>query len=108
MPFFQQYPRRGPDPQDFGTYQSRRQRPYFYANQARPERSNFFSNQGRQPPNYYPNQSWPQPYQINPYEPTPPFGGLSDNLNTLMGHAGTITNGVNLMRQIGSFISLLR
>lgn len=35
-------------------------------------------------------------------------GGLPNHLNTLMGHVGTITNGVNMMRQIGSIMSIFR
>ena len=51
-----------------------------------------------------------QPF-IDPYErQQQPFGrpSLMDGLNTLMGHAGTVTNGVNMMRQIGSILGFLR
>lgn len=53
-----------------------------------------FRRQG-QPPFFYTNQQ-------------PPYGGLPNHLNTIMGHVGTITNGVNMMRQLGSFMSLFR
>ncbi len=59
-----------------------------------------------QNPNYGP---WQQPF--NPYEQTPGpgyGGGLSDNLNTIMGHVGTVTNGINAMQQVGSLMNLFR
>ncbi|WP_230875113.1 hypothetical protein [Lysinibacillus cavernae] len=36
------------------------------------------------------------------------LGNLPDHLNTIMGHAGTITNGVNMLRQMGALLSLFR
>lgn len=36
------------------------------------------------------------------------LGNLPNHLNTLMGHAGTIKNGYNMMRQLGSFMGLFR
>ncbi|MEX3622745.1 hypothetical protein [Viridibacillus arvi] len=36
------------------------------------------------------------------------LGNLPNHLNTIMGHAGTIRNGYNMMRQLGSFMSLFR
>ncbi|MGE7090497.1 hypothetical protein ACQKII_03370 [Lysinibacillus sp. NPDC048646] len=55
--------------------------------------------QGRQvQPFFYPNQ---QPLVSR-------FGTLPDNLNAIMGHAGKITSGVNMLRQMGSLLSLFR
>ena len=52
---------------------------------------------GSQPyPNYYPNQQPGAPY------------GMPNTLNTLMGHVGNITNGVNMIRQLGSFLGFFR
>lgn len=51
-----------------------------------------------------------QGQQFNPYFQGPGSRnrGLSDNLNTMMGHMGTITNGINMMRQVGVIMSLFR
>lgn len=50
-----------------------------------------------------------QPFSYPNYQPQASrFGRLSDNLNTIMGHAGSITNGVNMLRQVGAFLSMLR
>lgn len=48
-----------------------------------------------------------QPF-INPYEQPPIYGSFPDDLNTVMDHMGTITNGINMMRQIGGIMSLFR
>ena len=50
-------------------------------------------------PNYPPYQQFQGP-RIG--------GRLPDHLNTIMGHAGTITNGVNMLRQMGALLSLFR
>ena len=47
------------------------------------------------------------------YNPNQPFGaprsrGLGGQLNTLMGHMGTVTNGVNMLRQLGSIMTMFR
>ena len=128
MPFFQPNPRRSPFPeryrQDFGPpnqgrreqpffnpNQGRRERPFYYQNQGRQEQPYYYQNQGRQEqPYYYQNQGrqeQPYYYPDQQYQ-APGFGGLTNNLNTLMGHAGTITNGVNMFRQLGSIMSLFR
>ena len=75
-----------------------------------PPRNNPFSR--RQDYSSYPYPMDPrqgQP-QFNPYQqmPEPRQGGLSNNLNTMMGHVGTITNGINAMRQLGSIFSIFR
>ena len=36
------------------------------------------------------------------------FDGLSDNLNKMAGHMGTVTNGINMMRQVSAMIKLFR
>ncbi len=36
------------------------------------------------------------------------FGNLPNHINTLMGHAGTINNGLNMMRQFSSLMGLFR
>lgn len=54
---------------------------------------NQFGQQG--PAAYYPNQQ---------------FGarGLTGNLSNLMGHVDTVKNGVNMLRQFGSLMTLFR
>lgn len=52
----------------------------------------------QQQPFYYPTQQ----------HPTARFGRLPDNLNTIIGHAGRISYGVNMIRQVGSLLSLFR
>lgn len=47
---------------------------------------------------YYPPQQ-PQAFR---------YGSLPNNLNTMMGHAGRIMYGVNMVRQVGSLLSLFR
>ncbi|AWE07964.1 hypothetical protein DCE79_11440 [Lysinibacillus sp. 2017] len=98
MPFYPPAGRRGPYPiqrQRFG-----------------PPPPNAFSR-----PNngafYNGNQFDPRQDQqmFNPYQQQPQpsrFGMVSDNLNTMMGHMGTITNGINMMRQVGGIMSLFR
>ena len=56
-----------------------------------------FNSNNRQPPN--------NPYQQRPIRRRPP---IQDTLNTLMSHAGTINNGVNILRQMGSLIASLK
>lgn len=134
MPFFPTEPRRGPMPpvyrQQFGPpnqmrpmYNRPQQRPGFF--QPYPQRQPM-SNLNRQPFGFSgPNQQQPffDPYarqqrdfnqqgsfqQQQPQQQQPSrFGRLPDTINTLMGHAGTITNGVNVMRQFGSLLGLFR
>ena len=77
-----------------------------YASQQQP-----FSNpyDRQQQPLIDPYDRQQQPF-FNPYDRQQPSGrpSLMDGLNTLMGHAGTVTNGVNTMRQIGSLLGFLR
>ena len=51
-----------------------------------------------------------QGQQFNPYlqGQQSRFDGLSDNLNKMAGHMGTITNGINMMRQVSAMIKLFR
>lgn len=59
------------------------------------------------PGNPYNYGPWQQ--QVNPYQQMQnPGNGRPNNMNTLMGHMGTITNGINMMRQFGSILSLFR
>ncbi|MED4403362.1 hypothetical protein [Metabacillus fastidiosus] len=44
----------------------------------------------------------------NQQAPASKIQGLSGNLNKMMGHVGKVTNGVNMIRQIGSIISLFK
>lgn len=103
MPFYPPSNRRNP-------FQMTRQ-PYGYPapNRFRGQ-NNFYPspNQFRGQNQYTapPNQFESTPY-FNPYE-QPPYGRAPTNLNTMMGHVGTITNGINMMRQIGGLMSLFR
>lgn len=67
------------------------------------------------PPTY--NQGFGPPYQgmqQQPFyfptqqAPASRFGRLPSHLNTIMGHAGRISYGVNMLRQMGSLISFFR
>lgn len=72
--------------------------------------NNFYppSNQFRGPNNFYPpqNQFESRPY-FNPNE-QPPYGRTPTDLNAMMGHVGTITNGINMMRQLGGALGFFR
>ena len=117
MRFYPQDPRRGPASplyrQRFGPpNQMRRQAdPYYYPNQfRRPENPNFYGEQFRR--QYYPpNPNTGQDSPSNNPSAQPRFSRLArlpDQFNTLMGHAGTIQNGLNTMRQIGSLLGMFR
>ncbi|WP_332649083.1 hypothetical protein [Lysinibacillus sp. 54212] len=76
--------------------------PLYYPNQYEGSMNPYyFSNQ------FYGNQM--QPY-YNPYQQAQlsRFGRLPDTFNTIMGHAGTITSGINMVRQIGAIMSMFR
>ena len=117
MRFYPPDSRRGPAPpfyrQQFGpSSRMRRQGDYYYyPNQfRRPDHANFYAEQFRRqyyPPTQYPRQDSPF---SNPYEQQRPsrFGRLPEHFNTLMGHAGTLQNGVNMMRQISSLLGMFR
>lgn len=50
-----------------------------------------------------------QPFFNHYQQPqTSRFGRLPQHLNTIMGHAGTITNGVGMLRQMGAFLNFFR
>ena len=100
---------------------SRRQgRPYYNTPPGQPQP--FYNNPpGQQQPFYNPGpyqqqQPFNGPYNQQPFnnqyfQQQPQgsnFGRLPDQLNRIMGHAGTITNGVNMMRQMGAIFSLFR
>ena len=71
-------------------------------------RNNAFAR--RQDYSFYPMYPTQEQQPFNPYqqEPGARNGSFSDNLNTMMGHVGTITNGLNAMRQVGSMFNLFR
>ena len=118
MRFYQPDYRRGPVPplyrQRFGppNQMTRQAEPYFYPNQfRRPGNPNFYAEQFRGQ-YYHPNQNTGQnlPFS-NTAEQQPRFSRLAklpDHFNTLMGHAGTVQNGINMMRQLGSFLGRFR
>lgn len=58
-------------------------------------------NQMRRPNNSFhnPNRQQSQGFR---------FERLPEHFNTIMGHAGTIKNGVNMIRQFGSILGLFR
>ncbi|WP_431026986.1 hypothetical protein [Lysinibacillus sp. LZ02] len=62
--------------------------PFFVPNQMRGQEQFFYS-----------------PYQQPQFSQ---FGRLPEHLNAIMGHAGTITNGVNMLRQMGALLSMFR
>ncbi|MER2029593.1 MAG: hypothetical protein ABS903_10520 [Solibacillus sp.] len=112
MPFFGQNSRAGmfpPNGQQFGPP------PQMGRQQMGMPRSNEFAR---------PREAFYPPYPVNPrqgqgqqqFNPFPQqqqqqgsrFSGLSDNLNTMMGHVGTLTNGINTMRQVGAMLNLFR
>lgn len=58
---------------------------------------------------FYPNHfNRQQQSFFNPYQQQDPFSRAPNHFNNIMGHVGTITNGVNMMRQVGSFLGLFR
>lgn len=109
MPFYRQNSRMGMFPpngqQQFGPP------PQMGRQQMGMPRSNEFNR---------PREVFYPPYPVNPrqgqqqFNPYPQqqqgsrFSGLSNNLNTMMGHVGTLTNGINTMRQVGAMLNLFR
>ncbi|WP_146223192.1 hypothetical protein [Ureibacillus chungkukjangi] len=69
-----------------------------------------------------PRQNFGPPFERrrpdNPYmnNQQPPYGfpqqgqrrGLPENLNMMMNHAGKLSDGINMVRQIGAFFNLFR
>ena len=117
MPFFRQNPRTGmfpPNGQQFGPppQMGRQQMGMPRANEFARPREAFYPpypvnpRQGQQQFNPYPQQ--PQAQQPQQQQQGSRFSGLSDNLNTMMGHVGTITNGINTMRQVGAMLNLFK
>ena len=111
MPFYGQNARAGmfaPNGQQFGPppQMGRQQMGMPRPNEFARPREAFYPpypvnpRQGQQQNNFYP----PQPQQQQGSR----FSGLSDNLNTMMGHVGTITNGINTMRQVGAMLNLFK
>ena len=107
MTFFSRQARMPMPRQQFGGPPPMARQPFGY-----PMQNAFPQSRDPYPP-FYPqspnsNGQWQQPY--NPYQQMPNQGnrGLSDNLNTIMGHVGTVTNGINAMRQVGSLLGMFR
>ena len=124
MRFYPPNPRMGPNQpayrQRFGpsNRMGRQDESFYYPNRFR-RRDDSYSypyQYSRQPqPYYYPPQDTGYDAQFgNPYEQQQQysqFGGggrLPGRLNSLMGHAGTLTNGYYMMRQIGSLLGMFR
>lgn len=119
---FSQEPRRGAFPsrgvygQNFGPQNDMRRpnSPYLYNQeppqgfQQQPQRYQQQSQGYQQPPQRYQQQS--QGYQQQPQKFQQQQGQrrFPENLNTMMNHAGKVSEGINLMRQIGSFFNLFR
>ena len=108
MTFFSRPPRMPMTQQPFqGGPPMQRQRVGFPMQNAFPPQRNFYPPFYPQNPNNF--GPWQQPF--TPYEQRQGLGsggGLSDNLNTIMGHVGTLTNGINAMQQVGSLMNLFR
>lgn len=112
MPLFSPVPRRSFPPgyrQGFGPpYQGQQFGPPYQGQPFGPP------NQGQQfgPPNQ--GQPFGQPFDNRWNQPSsnnssPGFlGRLPNHINTLAGHATTLQNGYNMMRQLGSAIGLFR
>lgn len=120
MRFYPPNPRRGPAPplyrQRFGpsNRMGRQEDSFYYPNRFR-RRDDSYSypyQYSRQPqPYYYPEQYMRYDSSVGNSSERPQvsrFGRLPDHLNTLMGHAGTIQNGVNMMRQFSSLLGMFR
>lgn len=109
MPFFGRNSRPGmfpPNGQQFGP------QPQIGRQQMGMPRPNEFARprEAFYPP--YPVNARQGQQQFNPYpqqqQQGSRFSGLSDNLNTVMGHVGTLTNGINTMRQVGAMLNLFK
>lgn len=86
---------------------SNNQEPSFNPYQQQPPYLDSYNRQ--QQPGFNSNNR--QPPFINPYQQQPPIRRrppIQDTLNTIMSHAGTINNGVNMIRQMGSLLASLR
>lgn len=87
----------------FQPSQIRRQEDFFYhPPQMRRQNSPFLN------PNQTMRQGLPLASPPNQQQQFSRFGRLPEQLNTIMGHVGTVTSGVNTIKQIGSFLKLLR
>ncbi|HWL24568.1 MAG TPA: hypothetical protein VNR38_12610, partial [Ureibacillus sp.] len=65
---------------------------YYYQNQMRRQDEAYFHPNGMPGPNQPPNRR--------------PPSRIPEHLNSLAGHMGTITQGINIMRQVGSLLSM--
>lgn len=90
-------------------HMGRREEAYFNPGSIRrQDEAYFYPGQmgGREVTQYYPSEMRGRNYP--PKRPQSSFERLPDHLNTIMGHMGTITQGVNMMRQIGSLLSMFK
>ena len=121
MPLFSPYPSRSFPPgyrQGFGPpYQGQQFRPPYQGQPfGQPFQGQPFGppNQGQQFGLPYQGQPFGQPNENRWNQPagnnsSPGFlGRLPNHINTLAGHATTLQNGYNMMRQLGSVIGLFR
>lgn len=93
MQFYPPDPRRRPTPPP---YRQRVMPPNQFQRQ---DDSFFYLNQVTQQNPFLPPNNQPQVSR---------FSRLPDHLNTIYGHMGTIRNGVDMMRQLGAFLSRFR
>ncbi|KGR76143.1 hypothetical protein CD33_08190 [Ureibacillus sinduriensis BLB-1 = JCM 15800] len=79
----------------------RPENPYLY-NQQPPQQAQGFPQQGyQQPPQGYPQQVQGFPQQQGPRRRMP-------DMNRMMDHAGKISEGINIVRQIGALFNFYR
>ncbi len=84
-------------PNQFGRREDSYSYPYQYSRQRQPY--------------YYPEQHTGYDSPVgNPNERPRPsrFGRLPEHFDTLMGHADKVQNGINMMRQVSSFLGMFR
>jgi hypothetical protein len=75
----------------------------FYPPNPGPRSSRSYPRQMSRPPGYYPSGRYPRQRQDEYNGQQPP--SMWNNLNQVMTHVGNVSNGVNMLRQVGSFMS---
>ncbi len=89
-------------------HRRRQEEVYYYQNQMRRQDEAYFHPNGMPGPNQAPmagpNQA-PMPGPNQAPNRRPP-SRLPEQLNSIAGHMGTITQGINIMRQVGSLLSM--
>lgn len=90
----------------------RRDEAYYYPNQTMSRREAYMDPREirrRDEAYYYPYPMRGQNPPPNPnHRPRSNFERLPEQLNSIAGHMGTITQGINIMRQVGSLLSMFR